>query len=282
MAEDIVSFAGLWRGDLPFCTEMVGVSYCDGSYRIRRERSPIYVFEYVERGEGRVRVDGREFIARAGDVYLLPRGSDHEYASSRANPWVKMWMNASGPLLDSLIPLYGLDSVYHVPGYDARMLFERILAAARSGGDARDIFGRIALLCHELLIGLAARVGRGAGGVSGEAEALRGFLDRSVESDVSVADMAARIYRSPSQTIRLFREAFGVTPYRYLIERRMDAARLLLRDTSLPVKHIAYRLRFADEHYFSNQFRLRVGVTPSAYRVGERRCAAREAGKDEA
>jgi AraC family transcriptional regulator of arabinose operon len=165
MAEDIVSFAGLWRGDLPFCTEMVGVSYCDGSYRIRRERSPIYVFEYVERGEGRVRVDGREFIARAGDVYLLPRGSDHEYASSRANPWVKMWMNASGPLLDSLIPLYGLDSVYHVPGYDARMLFERILAAARSGGDARDIFGRIALLCHELLIGLAARVGRGAGGV---------------------------------------------------------------------------------------------------------------------
>ena len=279
MTEDIVNFAGLWRGDLPFRTEMAGVFYCDGSYRIRPQALPYIRFEYVERGEGRVRVDGREFIARAGDVYLLPRGSDHEYASSRTNPWVKMWVNASGPLLDSLIPLYGLSSVYHVPGYDAHMLFERILTAARSGGDARDIFGRIALLCHELLIGLAARVGRGAADVSEEAEALRGFLDRSVESDVSVADMAARIYRSPSQTIRLFRETYGVTPYRYLIERRMDAARLMLRDTNLPVKQIAYRLRFADEHYFSNQFRLRAGVTPTAYRAGERRGAGREAGK---
>ena len=59
---------------------------------------------------------------------------------------------------------------------------------------------------------------------------------------------------------------FGVTPYRYLLSRRLETARLLLRGTALPVREIAFRLCFSDEHYFSSLFRRKTGQTPSAYR----------------
>ena len=48
--------------------------------------------------------------------------------------------------------------------------------------------------------------------------------------------------------------------------RRLETARLLLRGTALPVREIAFRLCFSDEHYFSSLFRRKTGQTPSAYR----------------
>lgn len=266
MREDIVSFAGTEAAGLPFTLAMAGISYCDGTYRIRRRHSPVAVFEYVERGEGTVSVNGKTFTASAGDVYLLPRGTDQDYASSRNAPWTKWWMNVTGPLTDSLIALYRMEGVYHVPGYDALELFGRILAAARSGETAERVSGRTALLCHELLQGLSERIHAGGGDEPSEALALRRFIEGGVERDIDMAAMAAHIYRSPSQAIRLFRKAYGVTPCRYLADKRMESARLLLRNTRLPVGEIAERLRFADGHYFSNRFRVREGVTPTRYR----------------
>ena len=75
--------------------------------------------------------------------------------------------------------------------------------------------------------------------------------------------------RSESQTIRIFKRAYGVTPYAYLLEKKLDLAGQLLRDTNLSVREIAEKLSFADEYYFSNVFKKKTGVSPSVYRRGK-------------
>ena len=75
-----------------------------------------------------------------------------------------------------------------------------------------------------------------------------------------------RVGLSESQTIRLFKKAYGKTPYAYLFERRVWLARHLLRETSLSVSQIAEKLAFSDEYYFSGLFKKKTGVSPSAYR----------------
>src|SRR5690606_28313939 len=117
MREDIVSFLNEDTPmETPFFIEMTGISYCDETYRIARKNSPIYVFEYILEGGGTVIVEDKQFVARKGDVYILHRQSNHEYYSDKAKPWTKIWFNAVGTLIDSLMQVYGLNNINHITG----------------------------------------------------------------------------------------------------------------------------------------------------------------------
>ncbi len=267
MREDIISFVRDGRASGPFWIEMAGVSYCDGNYRIERTHSDITVIEYVLEGRGTVHVDGHRFYPQAGDVYLLHRGSDHWYTADAQEPWVKVWCNVGGPLVDALIAYYGLSNVYHVPGFGNGDCLKRLLEAARRNqSDRSALLGEAALLLHELIIELSAFVHRDVRPEQDEAERLRTFLDGKLYDKLTMEDISRQIYRSPSQATRIFRKAFGVTPYHYLLERRLETAKLLLINSSLPIRTIASQLCFADEHYFSNRFKASVGQSPRQYR----------------
>ncbi len=280
MTEEIVSFVRDPGRAYPFFVEMMGTSHCDGSYRIGRTRSPLFVLEYVRKGRGVVREDGRTFHPAAGDVYLLHQGRDHEYRSDADNPWEKVWMNVSGPLAGSLVRDYGLGDVVHVPGLDLSDLFRDLLFVGRAAqGDADAAMPEAALLFHRMVARLAARLaeaslvpaGRGRPGGLAEAARMKAWLDRHIADRADMKDLSEWVYRSPSQVIRTFRKVYGTTPKAYLLDRRIETAKSLLRNTNLPVREIAERLRFADEHYFSNFFRKRTGLPPSRYRETGRR-----------
>ena len=268
MREDIVGFLKDGVSDYPFYLELAGVSWCDGAYHIERKSSPIYVFEYIISGKGTVNVNGTSFTAAAGDIYMLPRGSSHHYYSDSKDPWVKIWFNASGPLLDSLMQVYRLEGVCHVQGLELEQLFRRMFECARvPHEDVAEVFSAAALTAHEIILAISSAVHR-QGQTSSEGEALRRFIDRNIYSGISIAQLAELIFRSPSQTIRIFKKEFGVPPYEYLMQKRVETARMLLLNTSLSVKEIAYRLNFADEHYFSNYFKKKTGLSPLKLRLG--------------
>lgn len=266
MHEEILSFIRDEERQYVFFLEMTGISYCDGSYRIARENSQITVVEYVIQGKGTVTTDGTTFTATAGDVYLLHRGSTHCYSSDSDDPWVKIWINIGGPLVDSLILDYGLSHVNHARGLDIRFLFDEVLSAARSSSGSPDsLFREAALAFHKMAAGIHdAR--REDDTLPPEAAKLKHWLDRHIYEKAGIGYFAAHIYRSPSQAIRIFKKQFGTTPYDYLLGKRIETAKLLLRNTNLPVKEVAYRLNFADEHYFSNYFKKRAGTSPAAFR----------------
>ena len=66
---------------------------------------------------------------------------------------------------------------------------------------------------------------------------------------------------------RLFRSQYGVAPLQYLQGLQMVRAKLLLRDTKLKIKEIAWRTGFSDQLYFSRVFRKYNNITPSLYRL---------------
>lgn len=267
MREDIVSFIRDDDRQYPFFLEMTGISYCDGTYRIARSNSPITVVEYVMQGKGTVMTDGKTFTAAKGDVYLLHKGSGHCYFSDSEDPWVKVWMNISGPLADSLVREYGLGKINHAPGLDLQDLFLEVFTAARAwNGDSDGLFQQAAIVFHKMAVGLHNATLTEAKSLPPETLQLKNWLDRHIYERTNIGEFAGHIYRSPSQAIRIFKKQFGVTPYDYLLNKRIETAKLLLVNTGLAVKEIAYRLNFADEHYFSNYFKKKTGVSPAHFR----------------
>lgn len=79
-------------------------------------------------------------------------------------------------------------------------------------------------------------------------------------------EIAASIGWSSTELRRRFKAATGITMQEHVLQGRLAAARGLLLDTDLPLKAIAHQLGYANEFFFSRQFKERTGVAPGAWR----------------
>jgi AraC-like DNA-binding protein len=270
MHEEIMSFYTEDTQNLPFCIEMAGISYCDGTYKIERRNSNIYCFEYIIKGRGTVVINDEIFTPSEGDVYILHRGSNHRYFSDKENPWIKIWFNVKGALTDHLIEAYKINNIYHVPDLNIKNLFFDFLDMVKSPTDTKeDIFNKTSILFHQIVQKIHQHTRTLTKTHNPVASALKDYMDRHIADDISLKELSELVFKSPSQTIRVFKKEYGITPYDYLLMKKIETAKLLLRNTNLQVSNIAFRLNFADEHYFSNFFKAKVGKSPAKFRENE-------------
>lgn len=99
-----------------------------------------------------------------------------------------------------------------------------------------------------------------------EAITVKEYLDQHYNQKYDIDALSKLIYKCPSQTIRIFKKYYRITPYAYYSARRLEEASELLKNTDLTVKEIAFSLGFADEHYFSAAFKQQTGFNPSEFR----------------
>ena len=84
---------------------------------------------------------------------------------------------------------------------------------------------------------------------------------------LTLADLAAEVHLTVYHFIRVFKEATGDTPHRFLNRMRVEEAERLLRSSDLPVSTIALRCGFATPGSFSTAFLRQTGSRPSTYRA---------------
>lgn len=92
------------------------------------------------------------------------------------------------------------------------------------------------------------------------------FLDANLGRDVSVTEVAESCSMSRGYFIRAFRETTGVTPYRWLLTRRVERARQLVEETDLPLAEIATACGFSDQSHLSRHFVQVLGQPPGRLR----------------
>lgn len=95
------------------------------------------------------------------------------------------------------------------------------------------------------------------------------YVDANLGGDLGVADLAALVKLSPFHFARLFKASSGVTPYRFVLQRRVAAARRLLASDAA-LAEIAYVVGFASQSHFTTMFRRETGITPGAARAAAR------------
>lgn len=247
--------------------ELAGKSFCDHSYRIERQKSEAYVLEYVLSGTGVILHNGKKSTASAGEVYLLRKGARHLYYSSKENPWVKIWMNLKGTLLEHLLEVYPLEQVVY-PG-DPKILeaFEAFHAELRSGNNPQVIQKNCALLLHQIISTIYYNTLAAHHQEPDDPLKIKRYLEQHVLDAVSLEELSGSFFKSKAQIIRQFKREYGITPYAYLLQIKLQYAKKLLVHTNVSIKEIAARLNFADEHYFSTYFKQVEKVSPSQYRL---------------
>src|SRR6187402_543634 len=96
----------------------------------------------------------------------------------------------------------------------------------------------------------------------------RDLIDREYANPLDVPTMAQHALMSPAHFSRQFKDAYGETPYGYLMTRRIERAMALLR-TGVSVTDACMAVGCTSLGSFSSRFTLLVGETPSRYRRRE-------------
>ncbi len=253
---------------LPFRVRMAGITYPTQGYEISRASSEYYVIEYVTGGAGVVSVNGETFDVEGGDVYILPRGSRQHYYASRSDPFSKIWMNCEGSLCSRLTEAYRISDKYHFKSVSELLpLFERMIEVTETLSPG-EVHLQCGVIFHEIIASLSATL-TSSKDENEYAAAAKNYCDRNVYEKLTVANVAREVGLSASHLGRLFTEEYGVTLYAYILGLKLETAKALLRGTSMQVGEVAHALCFTDEHYFSNVFKKKVGVTPGAWRRGK-------------
>jgi AraC family transcriptional regulator len=92
-------------------------------------------------------------------------------------------------------------------------------------------------------------------------------MSRGLDQRLSLTDLATISCLSPYHFSRSFKQAVGVGPQRYITQRRLERAKMLMRRTNLPLAMIAQEAGFADQSHLTSVFHREIGVTPGHYRA---------------
>jgi AraC family transcriptional regulator len=92
------------------------------------------------------------------------------------------------------------------------------------------------------------------------------YIEQHLGEDLSLDALAAEVGLSPLYLARAFRLAVGQSPHRYVVGRRVEAAKRLLRDGDAPIADVALAAGFSSQSHLSSWFRRAVGVSPAVYR----------------
>ena len=96
---------------------------------------------------------------------------------------------------------------------------------------------------------------------------VRDYVEAHLDDDLSLTVLADIACLSPYHFSRSFKEAAGVGPQRYVIQRRLERAKTLMRRTHEPLALIAQEAGFADQSHLTSIFRREMGVTPGRFRA---------------
>lgn len=93
------------------------------------------------------------------------------------------------------------------------------------------------------------------------------FIDAHLSDPLTLAELAAQAALSEYHFARMFRQSVGLAPHQYVMQRRIDHARQLVRNSTLPLTEVALRCGFSSASHFSNRFKAATGATPSQLRA---------------
>ncbi len=92
------------------------------------------------------------------------------------------------------------------------------------------------------------------------------YIHTYLNRDLSLAELASIVNISPTYFASLFKQAMGIAPHQYVIQQRVEQAKLMLSKTDLAIADIALQVGFSSQSHLTQQFKRVTGMTPKQVR----------------
>lgn len=92
------------------------------------------------------------------------------------------------------------------------------------------------------------------------------YIHAHLDQELSLAEIAGAVNISPTYFANLFKRATGISPHQYVVQQRVERAKLLLSKTDLTIADIALQVGFSNQSHLTRHFKRLIGVTPKQVR----------------
>ncbi len=252
---------------------------------VRTEHGPRHSFilftEQARRVEDRTEGGPVHYnAARPGDLHVYSRARNGE-------PHLSRWMDSNSFLSVAVEPHavreacraadLDYDRTEFVDRFPAKdPLLERLirqlgreLQAGAPGGRlyAEQLMQTVALHLVRHHTSEEHRVPSYTGGVPpARLKRVEAYVEAHLSEEIRLEDLADEAGMSQYHFCRQFKKTVGQSPYQYVIERRVEEGRRLLKETGWTVARVSLAVGYESQSRFTQQFKRRVGTTPGRFR----------------
>lgn len=231
-----------------------------------------YVIGLVEDGERRLFCKNQEHLIQKGNILLFHPGDAHACLQNDGGALDYRGFNISREVMLDLA--WEVTGRRELPGFSQtvirdeeaacclRALHEWVMRGTCGFGKEESLLLLLSMLIRQYGKPFPERVPE----CREEIERACAFMEQHYGSHLSLDQICRHAGLSKSALLRAFTRAKGVTPYSYLENIRIGAARKLL-EQGVPPAEAALRTGFSDQSHFTNYFNRYIGLTPGAYRA---------------
>ncbi|MDD6057986.1 MAG: AraC family transcriptional regulator [Clostridiales bacterium] len=227
----------------------------------RRENLDSYlIFEVVE-GRGSITAEGTTFELQRGDCVWIDCQEPFEHVSSEEEPWKLVWVHFNGNCAAEFYRLFRKknESPILPPRDSVKVadMLERLLEGLKGNMSELELHS----LLTQLVTGCLLETNE-----KNRMEEVREFINVNYRDAGIYKLLAERFGMEQSILEQQFGESYGINVRDYILNRRFNMAKELLRFTIRPMDEVMEASGIGNEDLFYQLFRENEGVTPEEYR----------------
>lgn len=259
--------------ELPIYLVSIGINKYQ--YHVdRKDGYPLPQILFSAHGEGILKTEGKVYQIPPNTAFFLPPNIPHEYYAI-SEIWDTRWVIADGYALDNMLGCMNLDHTSVFKFQDISTL-DAILDRMRSAIMADDIMGNYTAsgILYEFLTTFHRLTSDSFASTNKKTmyrlSPVVAYIKKNYNQQITMDKLCDTILVSPQHLCRLFKEQLNFRPMEYVCQIRIQEAKNLLANTSLPIHAIALRCGFENTNYFNKMFKKYENMTPGMFRFSFR------------
>jgi inosine-uridine nucleoside N-ribohydrolase/AraC-like DNA-binding protein len=231
-----------------------------------------YILHVVEKGKGVLDVDGKKAPFKEGDIFLVPPHTKVAYSADENDPCKYYWVAYSGLMANELTVKIGLTAGnnYVISPIKFSNVLQKIKEmneiAINVSGVEYKLLGHLYILFSELFNENESLLGQEKDHVHKAIE----YLQIHYQEELRINDLAKTLLLDRTYLYRLFKQQTGLSIKEYLINLRMEKAKVLIANTNQSLREISILVGYSSYLSFSNTFKDKVRMTPNSFRKAQK------------
>ncbi|MGN6466447.1 MAG: helix-turn-helix domain-containing protein [Rhizobiaceae bacterium] len=205
-----------------------------------------------------LRTDPTSYIGETSNcmMYYLPKSALDMIAEEDGKRFTELQMRSDKPADDPVIAALSatLLPAFANPDYASQLFLDHTTLAVANHIAHR--YGGLHKIARLVVGGLSPK----------NEQRAKEIIDANIAGQVSLTELASECGLSPRHFARAFKQSVGVAPHHWMVRRRCDRAKDILRGSETSLADIALACGFADQSHFTRTFTRVFGISPGAWR----------------
>ncbi len=240
-------------------------------HKMQRQQHDDNLLIYCVAGQGELHTGQAHSAVCAGDVVVIPLGTEHNYAADSETPWTIFWCHFTGEAAPAFISHLGYEAGHPtsaigvLPALTAN--FKSLLSIVRTGYSTAA-FIHTANQLRQILTFLASEINsvNAHNRHNFNLQSIQNFMLEQIGQPLNLDSIAATCSLSKYHFSSKYKKLTGYSPIKHFLNMKIEHACHLLDSGTLSVKEIAALVGYDDALYFSRLFRKTIGLSPTEYR----------------